>query len=629
MKSLFKNVKNIKTKFLVQYGILIVLTTILVVEMFFSLQKISNYSDTKSIAQETYIELLQMRKAEKNFILEDITNSDYFENNKSQNIDSYNELKKNVNTKISILRKSEVVEKMNFSDSLSKTLNFVKNYENNFNLLTLKIKQKGFKNWGYEGNLREAIHAIEKGNLPFDKVQMLTLRRYEKDFLLRKDIEYVEKFDDAFQEFKQSVVVSKNLELLPALYDYKKEFHNVVKSEIEIGLTINSGIKKGLSNSLNQAENSLARINTEIKRYVDSTISNTYILLTILFGIQLLLAIYLANTFANSTSKSINTIKEAITTLSNGEFPDKIKNESLDEIGHASDSFNNLVDRISVASDFAQKIGNGELDIHYDTNFNDDVLAKSLQSMHFQLKKVSEENEKRNWINEGLAKFVELSRDTSDIKRFYNIILSNIVRYIGANQGYLYVLNDEESEIEKQFMEIKAVYAYGKEKYLSDKKQIKYQEGLIGQAWFDMDSLFYTEIPQDYVTITSGMGEATPSCMFICPLIVNEVIVGMIEIASFEVLESHKIEFINKITESIASTISSVKTNEKTKTLLEQSQLLTADLREQEEEIRQNMEEMNATNEEMERKERSMIDKIKELEFELETYKKASKIKEN
>ena len=168
-------------------------------------------------------------------------------------------------------------------------------------------------------------------------------------------------------------------------------------------------------------------------------------------------------------------------------------------------------------------------------------------------------------------------------------------------------------------MELKAVYAYGKEKYFEERMKIKYQEGLIGQAWFDMESLFFTEFPKEYVTITSGMGEATPTCVFICPLIVNETIVGMLELATFEALENHKIEFVNKISESIAGTIATVKTNEKTIKLLEQSQLLTADLREQEEEIRQNMEEMNATNEEMNRKERAMNHRIKELEIEIES----------
>ncbi len=619
MSTFFTKIKHLKVKLLIQYGVLILLTTCLIGAMFFSLRKISNFSDTKSVSQDLNIELLQMRRAEKNFVLEDLLNEEFYTNNTSTNISDFDRLFLESSKKMSVLLESDVVNQLECKDSILDANNFIHNYYQYFHLLVGEYKKKGYKNWGYEGRLRDAIHKIEKGSLPFDKVQMLTLRRYEKDFLLRKDNEYVQKFDNAFKEFKFSLLKENNNQLISALNDYKKEFHNVVNSEQNIGLTKDQGIKKELYVSLTQAESLLGSVNSQIKDYVNQTIVNTYFLLAVLFIIQLILAVYLAISFANATTKSIVVIKDAISKLSNGEFPEKIDTNQKDEVGQASVSFNNLIDRITIASDFAQKIGEGELNISYDTAYTNDVLAKSLQSMHFQLQKVNEENEKRNWINEGLAKFVDLTRDTSDIKRFYNVILSNIVRYIGANQGYLYVLNDEESKVEFQFMELKAVYAYGKEKYIVERTNIKYQEGLIGQAWFDMESLFFTEFPQEYVTITSGMGEATPTCVFICPLIVNETIVGMLEVATFETLEKHKIEFVNKISESIAGTIATVKTNEKTIKLLEQSQLLTADLREQEEEIRQNMEEMNATNEEMNRKERAMNHRIKELEIEIES----------
>ncbi len=619
MSTFFTKIKHLKVKLLIQYGVLILLTTCLIGVMFLSLRKISNFSDTKSVSQEVNIELLQMRRAEKNFLLEDLLNEDFYINNSSVNISDFDQLYEKSSKKMNILTESDVVNHLECKDSIAIAINFIHKYYQSFHLLVNEFQKKGFKNWGYEGKLRDAIHKIEKGSFAFDKVQMLTLRRYEKDFLLRKDLEYVQKFDKAFNEFKSTLLKQNNKQLIVALNDYKKEFHNVVISEQKIGLTKDSGIKKELYISLIHAESLLGRVNSQIKDYVNQTIVNTYFLLGILFLVQLLIAIYLAISFANATTKSIVVIKDAITKLSNGVFPEKIVTNQLDEVGQASVSFNNLVDRITIASDFAQKIGEGELNITYDSSFSNDVLAKSLQSMHFQLQKVNEENEKRNWINEGLAKFVDLTRDTSDIKRFYNVILSNIIRYIGANQGYLYVLNDDTMELENQFMELKAVYAYGKEKYIEERTNIKYQEGLIGQAWFDMESLFFTEFPQGYVTITSGIGEATPTCVFICPLIVNESIVGMLEIATFEALEKHKIEFVNKISESIAGTIATVKTNEKTIKLLEQSQLLTADLREQEEEIRQNMEEMNATNEEMNRKERAMNHRIKELELEIES----------
>ena len=83
----------------------------------------------------------------------------------------------------------------------------------------------------------------------------------------------------------------------------------------------------------------------------------------------------------------------------------------------------------------------------------------------------------------------------------------------------------------------------------------------MGQAYLEKDIIFLTEVPKDYVTITSGLGGATPRCILIAPLKVNEEVLGAIELVSFKVFEPHEIEFIKKVAESIASTVTSIKIN--------------------------------------------------------------------
>ena len=327
--------------------------------------------------------------------------------------------------------------------------------------------------------------------------------------------------------------------------------------------------------------------------------------------------IFLTYLFLRRNLKPIESITDYVTRLSDGELPNDIHTKSKDEINEIALAVNKLGSNINAASSFAASIGSGNLETDIEVFHNKGKLSESLRSMRDSLVSVADEEAKRNWATEGFAKFVDIIRSTDNIEEFYNNILGNLIRYLKVNQGYLYIVNDQNNA--EPFMEVQAVYAYGKKKYLEDKKTAHYKEGLIGQAWFDKEALYFTEIPENYVYITSGVGESLPKALLIVPLVINEVVVGAIEIASFKELHQYEIDFVFKLGETIAGAIQNVKVSERTRKLLAESQKHTEQMRAQEEEIRQNMEEMQATQEEMERAQRAMkqaLDsaKIKEQE---------------
>ena len=260
--------------------------------------------------------------------------------------------------------------------------------------------------------------------------------------------------------------------------------------------------------------------------------------------------------------------------------------------------------------DFTEHLSKG--DISYDFNITDesDELGNSLLSLRDSLiKKIEDEkvfkqqNEQRNWTNQGLARFADILRkDNDDIEKLSYNIISNLIKYLKANQGGFFIINDNNHN--NEFLELKAMYAYDRRKF--EEKEVKKGEGLAGTCWVEQESIFLTDVPDKYTYITSGIGEATPNCVLIVPIKVNDEVFGVIELASFKVLEQFEIEFVEKLSENIASTISGVKVNLKTSKLLEQSQKQAETMREQEEVMRQNMEELTATQEEAARQSAAM-----------------------
>ncbi len=257
------------------------------------------------------------------------------------------------------------------------------------------------------------------------------------------------------------------------------------------------------------------------------------------------------------------------------------------------------------ASAFIKKIASGDYSVNWEgmtsqnAQLNQDNLAGDLIKMRDQMKKVKELDEKRIWGTEGLAKFSDVARiNQNDIEKLSNEVIRFLTKHLKAQQGSLFVLNDDDEH--ESFLQLKACYAFDRKKYIE--KKIDIGQGLVGQAFLEGNTILLTDVPPNYVHITSGLGDATPKCVIIVPMKYNERVEAVLELASFAKFERHEVEFLEKAGEVIASSIYSTKTNEKTARLLRETQEQAETLRSQEEELRQNMEELQATQEDMIRK---------------------------
>ena len=274
-----------------------------------------------------------------------------------------------------------------------------------------------------------------------------------------------------------------------------------------------------------------------------------------------------------------------------------------------------MIGNLKKVAAFVKEIAKGNYDKKWegmrdeDKAHNKETIAGELLNMRDQMKQMKQQDEKRIWETEGLANFAGIVRKHQhDVKTLSGHIVTELVKYLKAQVGAMFVVNEEnEGEV---FLELKATYAYDRLKFIE--KKLMPGQGMAGQCYQEGKYVYMRNVPDEFITIKSALGDTPPTSILIVPLKVNDEIAGVIELASLNEFSQEEIDFLHKLGETIASAINSVQTNEQTRSLLEKSQQQAEEMRAQEEEMRQNMEELQATQEQMERKNTEVEDLLQQ-----------------
>lgn len=291
--------------------------------------------------------------------------------------------------------------------------------------------------------------------------------------------------------------------------------------------------------------------------------------------------------------------------VSKGELPEKSEQRYTDEFGKIQHRVDELVEMLKRNAQFAQKVGEGKFDTPFQPAGENDSLGKALMDMRDNLLANDRKEKEHNWIVLGLAEAGDILRAHDKLDTLGDEIIRFVIKKVGAIQGAFYVLKGSHIDLHTSF-------AYNRKKYL--KKSFAFGEGLVGQAVAEKDLVLRTEIPSDYMSITSGiLGDQKPTCILIMPLIANEEVHGVIELAGFSKFDSTQINFIKELSVMLARTIFNITVNERTRTLLAESQSMSNDLKEKQEVLRQNAEEMQAAQEELRHSNLKLEDQVEEV----------------
>lgn len=606
-------------------GIVAVLIIIVFTTRYSINSSISNYTTLSQMDELTEC-ALRLKKSERDFVMIDVKNPQFFMSGQSRYVAQFDSICSQTRMLLGDLKKDNVFSSDALSNDLAKMEQGLSGYGKAFKEMVAMRRELGFKDEGVIGKMRGAIHEVENElntESSFEQIsEMLMLRRHEKDYMLRKDTSYVSKFEE-----QMSVMLSKTSAptMVSLLYTYKKFFEDYVALDQKIGLTENTGINAAMNRSSALFEASLADARAAIKEKEQSSTSRS---LFVLFAVILLLSgfvVVILFLSSNHILKSIKKLQSYILRLGKGELPDKIKVEGSDEIAQMEGSLNELISALSNTRDFAVEVGNGNFEAKISVFDNSGEVGESLLEMRKKLSQVAQERQRqeeesriRLWINEGITLVNDIvNKGKDDIEELCNEFLTGVVKYSGLNQAG--IMLEEKDDDEVSYLRMVATYAFDRRKCYQ--KRVEIGDGLAGMCFWEKETIFITNVPSDYSPIASALGEASPRCVVVIPLVVDSKAIGVMELASFKVFERVELELFERVAGILAARLLGLRTSLSTARLLEQTRMQAQEMAAQEEELRQNLEELHATQEAFEHREELLRLQMEQKEKEMEQAK--------
>ncbi len=263
----------------------------------------------------------------------------------------------------------------------------------------------------------------------------------------------------------------------------------------------------------------------------------------------------------------------------------RVMNKAIAEYEERVKESNLLVKR---NTGFAQELSEGENPEPYKEILDTD-LGKALRMIQLNIKSSRRKEREQSWIAEGKDIVSKVLREQQEMDELSYQVVKSLIQYIGATQGALYLFDEEEGTLTNR-----ATYAYNRRKFIS--QVFRMGEGLVGQCAYEMDFIYRTEIPDDYVSISSGiLGDQKPESILLVPLIANEELHGIVEFAFLsERIPKLTIQFLLELGEIIARTLKNLKMSLRTQHLLEESRKMTDELKSNEIQLQENAREMQS-----------------------------------
>lgn len=295
-------------------------------------------------------------------------------------------------------------------------------------------------------------------------------------------------------------------------------------------------------------------------KMIDELQSQSLIQKIVLISIAVSILLISIHFLLRSVFRRVNEIENAMNELSKGKQIQPLKVKNNDEISHITESFNTLNNAFKRSAEFVQKLSQGNYTDTYTLLSEGDKNGKALNELKNHLKKTQYDslerrkaNKLQNEMSDSLSKINDIIRaHTGKIEDLSYKIVMEVVEFTGCQLCGVFIT--ENSATGEQQLKLSASYAYDRQRFIN--KTVSMGEGQVGICALEKQKIYITDLPDDYIKVTSGLGASNPKNLLIIPMLFDDTLQGVIELAALETFREYDIQFVEKIAEVLASSIS-------------------------------------------------------------------------
>ncbi|MGA2828561.1 MAG: HAMP domain-containing protein [Streptosporangiaceae bacterium] len=259
----------------------------------------------------------------------------------------------------------------------------------------------------------------------------------------------------------------------------------------------------------------------------------------------------------------------------------------------------NLTRQVRAIAEVTSAVAAGDLTRSISVEAQGEVaeLKDNINAMVQSLRETIQANQQQDWLKSNLARISGMMQGHRDLAVVAELIMDELAPLVGAQHGTFFLAEPENGDTR-----LRLIAGYGLRADKEAPLQYRLGQSLIGQVAKSKRSIIVADLPDGYVKITSGLGEASPSNLAVLPILFEGRVLGVIELASFTTFTPVQTDFLEQLTESLGVNVNTIVANSRTDALLNESQRLTGELQVRSVELQAQQEELQRSNAELEDK---------------------------